>query len=121
MDTLYDSRYWDWYDEKDKMAYQMPLLDYFKLANTEKNIKRGHGHYIINDGYDDYHNMDGWFLLNWYSRNLRIFKNIQSIETDASDRILVLFGGGHMGILMQQFEATPEYELVMFNDLKDWD
>ena len=113
----FEDRYWDWYDLGDQQAYEMELLDYFKLMNGDKNIERMHGHYILNDNYDDYNNMDGWFLLNWYSRNLRIIKNMQMIDTKPTDRILILFGAGHLAILKQQLETTPEYELVKFGDL----
>lgn len=113
----FEERYWNWYDKEDELAYETHLLDYFKYMNEDKNINRLHGHYILSDQYADYNGMDGWLLLNWYSRNLRIVKNIQTIETNPDDRILVLFGAGHLAILMQQFEATPEYELIKFNDL----
>jgi hypothetical protein len=53
----------------------------------------------------------------WFNRNLRIFRLIQSIEHTEDDRILVLFGAGHMGILRYLFECTPEYELVDFDAL----
>lgn len=114
----FDKRYWDWYDKDDQLTYEMRLLDYFKYQNDDKTIERMHGHYVLNDQYDDYNNMDGWFLLNWYSRNLRIIKNLQRIESQSDDRILVLFGAGHIAILKQQLEASPEYELVKFNDLE---
>lgn len=115
----FDERYMSWYDEVDRFTYESRLLDFFKYSNSDFNVERMHGHYVLNDGYDDYNNMDGWFLLEWYSRNLRILKNIQRIETSKDDRILVLFGLGHIGILKQQFESLPEYELVKFSDLED--
>ena len=118
--NVVDDRYWEWYEIGDRLTYEMRLLDYFKHQNTDKVIERMHGHYVLNDHYDDYNKMDGWLLLNWYSRNLRIIKNLQRIETHPDDRIMVLFGAGHMGILKQQLEATPEYELVKFGDLENY-
>lgn len=116
----YEDRYWEWYDLDDQLTYEMKLLDYFKYQNSDKVIDRMHGHYILDDGYDDYNSMDGWLLLNWYSRNLRIIKNIQRIETSEDDRIMILFGAGHMATLKQQLESTPEYELVKFADLETY-
>jgi len=115
--NVFDQRYWNWYEKQDVLAYESNLLDHFKYMNDEKFIKRMHGHYILSDQHSDYNKMDGWLLLNWYSRNLRIVKNIQKIDTNPDDRILVLFGAGHIAILMQQFEASPEYELVQFKNL----
>ncbi len=119
-DNPIDKRYWEWYDLQDELAYKYTLLEYFKDMNSTQSIKRSHGHYVLSDQTTDYNGMDGWFLLNWYSRNLRIIKNIQNIETDSDDRILILFGGGHIPILKQQLDASPEYELVDFNELDDF-
>lgn len=114
--SKFDDRYWAWYDQDDVLTYQLPLLDYFKYQNSDAVINRMHGHYILNDSSTDYHVIDG-LTLNWYSRNLRIFKNIQNIESTGEDRILILFGAGHLAILKQQFIASPEYELISFGDL----
>ncbi len=118
--NAFEDRYWDWYDVDDRMTYEMRLLDFFKFQNSDKVIERMHGHYVLDDKYDDYKSMDGWLLLNWYSRNLRIIKNMHRIETKEDDRIMVLFGAGHMAILKHQLESTPEYELVKFSDLEDY-
>lgn len=54
----------------------------------------------------------GW----WFNRNLRIFRNIQRIDATPEDRILVIYGAGHMNLLNIFFEASPEYELLYVND-----
>ena len=46
-----------------------------------------------------------------------MMKKIQMVETTPEDRIMVLVGAGHSSILRQQFESTPEYELVEFGEL----
>lgn len=120
MQNKFENRYWNWYDVQDQLTYEMRLLDFFKFQNTDEVIERMHGHYVLDDNYDDYNSMDGWLLLNWYSRNLRIIKNLHRIETNEDDRIMILFGAGHMAILKQQLEATPEYELVKFGDLEGY-
>lgn len=113
----FDAKYWEWYELGDELAYKYTLLEYFKDMNTPQSIKRMHGHYVLSDQSPDYNSMDGWFLLNWYSRNLRIIKNIQNIDTDGDDRILILFGAGHIPILKEQLDASPEYNLIDFNQL----
>lgn len=115
--SVYEDRYWDWYDKEDSLAYEMPLLDFFKFQNSEQVIDRGHGHYVLDDNYDDYDSVDGWLLLGWYSRNLRIYKNFQRIKKKSNDRVLILIGAGHGSILKQQLSSSPEYELVPFNSL----
>ena len=94
----------------------MNLLDFFKEENSDKVINRMHGHYILNDNSKNYDSMD-YLAIWWYSRNLRIFRNIQNVETTSEDRILVLYGSGHIPNLRHLFESSPEYELVKFGDL----
>lgn len=88
--------------------------------NDPKNISRDMGSYLI--GAFKYETSDneffgadfvtGW----WFNRNLRIFRNIQKINAKPTDRILVLFGAGHMTLLNSFFEASPEYKLLKVND-----
>ncbi|MBK8492832.1 MAG: hypothetical protein IPL49_18595 [Saprospirales bacterium] len=53
----------------------------------------------------------------WFNRNLLIFRNIQQIGHDGDDRILVLFGTGHVGVLKWLIESSAEYDLVEFGGL----
>jgi hypothetical protein len=48
----------------------------------------------------------------WFNRNLRIFRNIQRIPHDSGDRILVIFGAGHMNLLNMLFDVSDEFEFV---------
>jgi hypothetical protein len=48
----------------------------------------------------------------WFNRNLRIFRNIQRIPHFADDRILVIFGAGHMNLLNIFFDVSDEFEFV---------
>lgn len=116
-DNKWDKRYDKLYDEDDRRANQLSILDYFKEMNDEKQIHRGHGAYLVGDfELGEYRGADALAIF-WYSRNLRIFRNIQRLKTFPEDRILVLFGAGHMGILKQLFESIPSYELIPFNSL----
>lgn len=54
----------------------------------------------------------GW----WFNRNLRIFRNIQKIDAKPTDRLLVIFGAGHMNLLNLFFDSSPEYKLLKVND-----
>jgi hypothetical protein len=49
---------------------------------------------------------------NWYERNLRIFANLSRIIESPDDRILVLYGGGHVPLLEQFVRDSPDLELV---------
>jgi len=117
-DDELSKRYEEFYDYDDRLANEIDLLSYFKYMNDEKNVRRMHGAYLVSDDFklDEHRGADA-LAVYWYTRNLRIFRNIQNIETSPDDRILVLFGAGHMSILKQLFESTPEYELIPFGSL----
>ncbi len=96
------------------------ILADLKRMNSEEYVKKGLGSYLI--GIFKYETNDntqlgpdfvtGW----WFNRNLRIFRNIQRIDVTPEDRILIIYGAGHMNLLNILFEASPEYELLYVND-----
>ena len=111
-------RYKKYRKADDDLTLTHPLLDYFKYMNSDKVLNRGFGAYLNGDFTNgDYDGADA-LTLNWYNRNLRILRNIQNITTDPDDRILVIFGAGHIEILKHLFECTPQYELIKFLDLE---
>jgi len=110
-------RYSAWYTATEKAKKHNSLLEIFLAMNDDHTLDRDYGAYL--NGYFKLpgHRGADVHALHWYSRNLRIFRNIQDITTSPEDRILVLFGAGHMGILKHLFVSTPEYELVRLADL----
>ncbi len=115
-DTLIDTRYYQLYEMEDKLEANAQLLDVFQYMNDPHRIRRGHGHYLEFESDESVDALAIW----WYSRNLRIYRKIRQSTTSPDDRILVLFGAGHLGILRQQFESSPAYELVDFSDLNKY-
>lgn len=116
VEDRFEKLYNEFYDYDDKLALEYSLLEYFKFMNSDISIDRGFGDYLVGAFKNGkYEGADG-MVLNWYSRNLRIYRNIQNI-TQEGDRILVLYGAGHLTILKNLFECSPEYDLVKFNDL----
>lgn len=59
----------------------------------------------------DYTGAD-WVALTWYSRNLRIFRNLQRIPSSGKDRILAIYGAGHAYLLNQFLNESPDYKAV---------
>lgn len=91
-----------------------------KRINTDSELTKSLGDYLIGvfkyeTPTNDKFGVDfttGW----WFNRNLRIFRNIQLINAKPEDRILVIYGSGHMNLLNIFFEASPEYKLLQVND-----
>lgn len=128
LDSLYDGwsfggedllsqRYDAWYDATDKAKKHNTLLDIFLAMNDDHALDRDYGAYL--NGYFKLpgHRGADVHAIHWYSRNLRIYRNIQDITTGPEDRILVVFGAGHMGILKHLFECDPGYQLVRLKEL----
>lgn len=130
---LLDSIYADWdftsedalskrYDTyqhaEDDYRFTHTLLESFLWMNSDKAIERDLGAYLVGDfKLGKYRGADG-LAMHWYARNLRIFRNIQSLPLKPTDRLMVLYGAGHLGILKHLFESSPEFELVKFGELK---
>ncbi len=115
-DTL-SARYSRWYRSMDAIKRDHTLLDVFLAMNDDHTMDRGYGAYL-----NGYFKLDGFrgadiHALHWYSRNLRIYRNIQDITTSPDDRILVLYGAGHMGILKNLFDCDPAYKRVRLAEL----
>ena len=111
-------RYSEYYAYRNRQIVQHTLLESFRYINSERVLNRGFGAYISGGQFDSdgYEGVDALSMF-WFNRNLRIYRNIQNIDHEAEDRILVLFGAGHISILRYLFECSPEFELVDFNRL----
>lgn len=49
---------------------------------------------------------------NWHQRNLRIMSNLHKIGFSPEDRVLVIYGQGHVPIFLQIAENSPYLEVV---------
>jgi hypothetical protein len=56
-------------------------------------------------------------LASWYQRNIRIYRNILALIDSPNERILVIFGGGHLGWLRQNVQNDATVRLRKLSDL----
>lgn len=119
-DDVMAQRYSRFFTYKSKMTAENTLLESFLYFNSDKVLDRGFGVYLSAGQFltDDFKGPDALSMF-WLNRNLRIFRNIQTIGYTEDDRILVLFGSGHISILRYLFECDPQFELVDFNRLNE--
>ena len=113
-----NDNYTKWNNYETELSLKLPLLDYFKYLNSSKALQKDYGGYLVGDFKNGKYNGADALATYWYDRNLRIFRNIQRITTSPKDRILVLFGSGHIAILDQLLKCSSEYDYIKFNDLK---
>ena len=88
------------------------VLDLLRAANDPTSLARDHQAYLtmaqIGTG-TDYVGI-GW-VQGWYARNLRIFVNLTRIVTAPSDRVLVVYGAGHIPLLTQFVRDSGRFSL----------
>ena len=111
--------YKKWIEYETEQNLKAPLFEYFKYYNSQKRFFRDYGYYLLGEFKNGKYNGADALAIYWYDRNLRIFRNIQRITNSPNDRILVLFGAGHISILDQLLKCTPEYNYIKFGDLKN--
>lgn len=56
-------------------------------------------------------------LSSWYQRNIRIYNNIVRLVESPNDRILVIYGAGHLGWLRQNITNDATVQLRKLSDL----
>lgn len=84
--------------------------------NQPEYVKKTLGNYLIGQfkyEFDRHDYFGADFETNrWFNRNLRIFRNLQRVNSQKGDRLIIIFGAGHLNLLNLFFEASPEYTLI---------
>lgn len=111
--TRYD--YQSFYEQSDSLKTVLSLPDYLSLINSPRNRLKDHQAYftetILEGAGDNYLGADA--VAKWYRRNLRIFANAYDLtDFDSEERLLLLYGSGHVWQLRQFFMDSPDFEYV---------
>ena len=97
-----------------KLEQNTTILDVYQKINSieyEEMTKAYYTNYARIGVRDDYFGL-GW-LNWWYQRNLIIFANLSELVTrDSDERILLLIGAAHKGILSQILADSKVFEVV---------
>lgn len=96
-----------------KTATVTELLAYM---NDPKTVDRWHSTYLkiarVGAGKD----FAGAELTgDWYARNLKIYANLTRLAASPNERILVIYGAGHLKTLQDFVEQSGEFELERLN------
>jgi Family of unknown function (DUF5694) len=88
------------------------VLETLRFMNTDQRVARDMGLYFLLTRFGEPFEYAGSDLLAaWYQRNIRIYRNITALITSPSDRILVIYGSGHLGWLRQDIVDDPTLRL----------
>ena len=93
------------------------LCDTFLRLNSKESVKNTLAYYMnyARVGNEDYYG-NGW-LIWWHQRNLNIFTNTAALaEGESEERILLIIGAAHKGILEQFFRNSLAFDVVDSTD-----
>ena len=107
------------YQLSDSIKSVVSLIDYIMMTNNPKDRLKDHQAYltktILEGAGDNYIGADG--VARWYRRNLRIFANAYDLTYfDKEERLLLIYGAGHVWQLRQLFIDSPDYEYIEVNE-----
>lgn len=87
------------------------VLEMLLRINSSDAVRRGLAGYAMYAHFGEEYNYAGANLLTgWYQRNIRIHTHLLNV-IEPEDRVLVIFGFGHLGLLRQAVEADPTLTL----------
>jgi len=115
--TRYD--YEAFYEINDSLKTTQTLTEHLAMLNEPKNRLKSHQAYltenVLEGAGDNYLGADG--LARWYRRNLRIFANAYDLtDFDKEERLLLIYGSGHVWQLRQFFKDSPDFEYIEPNE-----
>ncbi|MCV9934272.1 DUF5694 domain-containing protein [Flavobacterium sp. LS1R47] len=118
--TRYD--YESLYKLQDSLKTIQSLTRMLNMLNNPVGRLKDHQAYLTNileGAGDNYLGADN--VGRWYRRNLRIFSNAYDFTNfNKEERLLLIYGSGHVWLLRQFFMDSPDFEYVEANDyLKD--
>lgn len=110
-------QFMDSYVEKQNaMQKEKSIRDILRWMNDPATLAYGHSLYVRMARVGGEGNYVGADVLGgWYARNARIFSNLAR-AAQPGDRILVLYGQGHVPILQQLARDMPGMKVVAAND-----
>lgn len=93
------------------------IMDLVRYINQDEHVRRDHEFYMSMAqfaGNGEYPGPD--LLAAWYQRNIRIYSNLHGTIDSPEDRVLVIYGSGHLFWLQRDVFDSPDLELLRLSD-----
>ena len=104
--------------EQNDFLLSHTVLEMLQHVNSDASVSQDLAWYFAVARYGDPNDYAGPDLLaSWYQRNIRIYRNIVSLIDSPNDRILVIYGFGHLGWLQQDIAMDSSVKLRKLEDL----
>lgn len=95
------------------------ILETLRFLNSPEAVTKGHSFYMMLAQVGEGDQYPGAKLLGeWYQRNVEIYANIRKVISSPDDRVVVIYGSGHLFWLQRDMIDAGDLKLVQFDDLK---
>jgi uncharacterized protein DUF5694 len=88
------------------------ILETLLYMNSDTKVASDVGFYYRDAQFGEPGDWAGADLVSeWFRRNMRIYSNVVKLVESPNERILVIFGAGHLGWLQHDFASNPDLRL----------
>jgi hypothetical protein len=102
---------------EDKYLASHTILETLLYMNTDDKVGQSVSAYYQLAHFGEPYDWAGADLVaDWFRRNMRIFSNVVQLTDSPNERVLVIFGAGHLGWLQQSFASDPTIRLRKLAD-----
>ena len=104
-------------DKESEILKNGTISDLLLFMNRAQQVREDQEYYMDFAQFADGKEYPGPDLLaEWYRRNARIFANLRSIISSPEERVLVIYGAGHLYWLQTDVLDSRDLELERFGD-----
>jgi hypothetical protein len=99
---------------KAKNAYltSHTIVETLLYMNADDRVAEDVGFYYRQAEFGEPYDWAGADLVaDWFRRNMRIYSNVMQLVDSPNERVLVVFGSGHLGWLRHNFSSNPKLRL----------
>ncbi len=84
------------------------VLEFLLSMNSDDKVAEDVGYYYREAHFGEPGDWAGADLVSdWFRRNMRIYTNVVQLADSPNERVLVIFGAGHLGWLQHDFASNP--------------
>jgi hypothetical protein len=88
------------------------ILETLLYMNADAKIAEDVGYYYRQAHFGEPGDWAGADLnSDWFRRNMRIYSNVVKLADSPNERVLVIYGAGHLGWLQHDFASDPGLRL----------
>ncbi len=88
------------------------ILEMLLYLNADEKVAQDVGFYYREGELGQPYDWAGADLVaDWFRRNMRIYSNVMQLAGSPNERVLVIFGSGHLGWLQHDFASNPNVRL----------